>query len=160
EGSDSSAVPPILVIDDDQELTEMLEEYLGPEGFKVEVAHNGEDGLRQALAGEYALIILDIMMPKMNGVEVLKRLRTPSQVPVIMLTARGQEVDRIIGLEIGSDDYLAKPFNARELLARMNAILRRTKPSTPIAIADPPADVLAVGDVVLDNRARTVRRNG
>jgi two-component system, OmpR family, response regulator CpxR len=145
----------VLIIDDDQELTEMLEEYLGPEGFTVDGAHNGEDGLKQALAGDYALIVLDIMMPKMNGVEVLRRLRSQSRVPVIMLTARGQEMDRIIGLEIGCDDYLTKPFNARELLARMNAVLRRTQ-----STAEPADDSISVGDVVLDARARTVRRNG
>jgi two-component system response regulator CpxR len=144
-----------LIIDDDQELTEMLQEYLEPEGFAVEVAGNGEDGLRQALANDYALIILDIMMPKLSGLEVLRRLRKQSQCPVIMLTARGQEIDRIVGLEIGSDDYLSKPFNARELLARMNAVLRRTHPQTTSA-----NDLLVVGDVALDTRARTVRRNG
>jgi len=155
DGSESPSMLRVLVIDDDQELTEMLEEYLEPEGFNVEVAHNGEDGLQQALSGNYALIILDVMMPKMNGVEVLRRLRAQSQVPVIMLTARGDDVDRIIGLEIGSDDYLSKPFNARELLARINAVLRRTKSSAEVA-----EDVLAVGDVVLEIRSRTVRRNG
>lgn len=152
--SDVVSMPRVLIIDDDRDLTGMLAEYLEPEGFAVEAAHTGEDGLRQALAANYALIILDVMLPEMNGFEVLRRLRAQSQCPVIMLTARGQEVDRIVGLEIGSDDYLAKPFSARELLARMNAVLRRNRPA-PAANGE----VLAVGDVVLDAGARTVRRN-
>jgi two-component system response regulator CpxR len=151
----SVRLPRVLVIDDDRALTEMLVEYLRPEGFVVEVAHSGEDGLGQALAHEFSLIILDIMLPEINGLEVLRRLRRQSQCPVIMLTARGQDVDRIVGLEIGADDYLAKPFNARELVARMHAVLRRTQAPSPPA----PDDVLAVGDLVIDIRARTVRRH-
>lgn len=146
-------MPRLLIIDDDRDLTGMLVEYLEPEGFLVEVAHNGEDGLRQALAIDYALVILDVMLPQVSGFDVLRRIRTRSQCPVIMLTARGQEIDRIVGLEIGADDYLAKPFNARELLARMHAVLRRSRPSTL-----PPDDVVSVGDLVMDIRARTVRR--
>jgi two-component system response regulator CpxR len=153
--SAATPMPRILVIDDDRDLTAMLAEYLEPEGFVVEVAHTGEDGLAQALSTEYGLIILDVMLPQINGLEVLRRLRAHSQCPVIMLTARGQDVDRIVGLEIGSDDYLAKPFNVRELLARMNAVLRRSR-GVP-AVND---DVLAVGDVVLDVQARTVRAAG
>ncbi len=148
-------MPRVLVIDDDQELTAMLVDYLTPEGFVVETAHAGEEGLTQALATEYSLIILDVMLPTLNGLEVLRRLRTQSQCPVIMLTARGQEVDRIVGLEVGADDYLAKPFSARELLARMHAVLRRTRAASPHA-----DDRLAVGDVIMDVRARTVRRAG
>jgi DNA-binding response OmpR family regulator len=150
----ASLMPRILVIDDDRDLTEMLAEYLGPEGFNVDVAHSGEDGLRRAMTTSYALIILDVMLPQMNGFEVLRRLRAHSDCPVIMLTARGLEVDRIVGLEIGSDDYLAKPFSARELLARMNAVLRRSR-----ATAGPAEDVLAVGDVTMDIRARVVRQH-
>src|ERR1041385_6016851 len=123
---DEIAMPRILVIDDDRELTEMLEEYLRPEGFTVEIAHSGEEGLARARAVDFSLIILDVMLPEINGFEVLRRLRAQSQCPVIMLTARGQEVDRIVGLEVGADDYLGKPFSARELLARMHAVLRRT----------------------------------
>jgi len=145
-------MPRLLIIDDDRDLTAMLVEYLEPEGFVVEVAHNGDDGLAQALATEYALIILDVMLPHVNGFDVLRRLRAQSQCPVIMLTARGQDIDRIVGLEIGADDYLAKPFNARELLARIHAVLRRSRPPRQVD------DVLAVGDVVMDVRARTVRR--
>ncbi len=149
-------MPRVLVIDDDQELTAMLVDYLTPEGFVVETVHTGEQGLTQALATEYGLIILDVMLPELNGLEVLRRLRVQSQSPVIMLTARGQEVDRIVGLEVGADDYLAKPFSARELLARMHAVLRRTRPAS----ATQPGDAIAVGDVVMDVRARTVRRGG
>jgi two-component system, OmpR family, response regulator CpxR len=153
---DATRMPRVLVIDDDRELTGMLVDYLSPEGFVVEMAHTGEDGLAQALATEYALIILDVMLPQLNGLEVLRRLRTHSACPVIMLTARGQEVDRIVGLEIGADDYLGKPFSARELLARMHAVLRRTHTAAP----ESHDDVLAVGDVVMDVPARTVRRAG
>jgi two-component system response regulator CpxR len=147
----------ILVIDDDRDLTAMLAEYLEPEGFVVDAAHTGEDGLAQALAGDYALIILDVMLPRINGLEVLRRLRARTQCPVIMLTARGQDVDRIVGLEIGSDDYLSKPFNVRELLARMHAVLRRSRP--PAAVPSG-GDLLMVGDVVMDVQARSVVRAG
>jgi DNA-binding response OmpR family regulator len=146
-------MPRVLIIDDDRDLTAMLAEYLSPEGFVVETAHSGEDGLAAALAADYSLIILDVMLPRINGLEVLRRFRARSACPVIMLTARGQDVDRIVGLEIGADDYLAKPFNARELLARMHAVLRRSQ-------AGPGQGLLAVGDVVIDVRARTVRRGG
>ncbi|HEY8550491.1 MAG TPA: response regulator transcription factor [Vicinamibacterales bacterium] len=148
----SAHLPRILLIDDDRDLTAMLADYLRPEGFAVEVAHGGEEGLRQALTSDPSLIILDVMLPEMNGLEVLRRLRRQSQRPVIMLTARGQDVDRIVGLEVGADDYLAKPFNPRELVARIHAVLRRVQP--------PPPDLLAVGDIVIDVRARSVRRDG
>ncbi len=124
-------MPRVLIIDDDRDLTAMLAEYLSPEGFVVETAHTGEDGLAAALAADYSLIILDVMLPRINGLEVLRRFRARSACPVIMLTARGQDVDRIVGLEIGADDYLAKPFNARELLARMHAVLRRSQAARP-----------------------------
>ncbi len=155
-GTARSHMPRILIIDDDRDLAAMLADYLRPEGFVVEVAHEGEEGLRQALAIEYGLVILDVMLPRVSGFDVLRRLRAQSQCPVIMLTARGEEIDRIVGLEIGADDYLAKPFSARELLARMNAILRRTRTDANAT----PDDVLAIGDVVLDARARTVRHLG
>jgi DNA-binding response OmpR family regulator len=116
----------ILVIDDDIDLCELLTDYLTTEGFAVEVVHDGEGGAERALAGEYALVILDVMLPGINGFEVLRRLRTGSSTPVLMLTARGDDVDRIVGLEMGSDDYLPKPFNPRELVARIRAVQRRT----------------------------------
>lgn len=116
----------LLLVDDDPELTALLNTYLSNEGFAVEQVHNGEDGLKQALASDYTAIVLDIMLPGMNGIEVLKNLRQQSNTPVIMLTAKGDDLDRIIGLELGADDYLPKPCNPRELLARIKAVLRRT----------------------------------
>lgn len=116
----------LLLVDDDPELTALLTTYLSNEGFAVEQVHNGEEGLKQALAVDYAAIVLDIMLPGLNGIEVLKSLRQHSNTPVIMLTAKGDDLDRIIGLELGADDYLPKPCNPRELLARLKAVLRRT----------------------------------
>lgn len=115
----------ILLVDDDTELTELLSELLGLEGFDVDVAHNGEEGLAKLERG-YDLILLDIMMPVLNGIEMLKQLRQKYSTPVLMLTARGDDIDRILGLELGADDYLAKPFNDRELVARIKAIFRRS----------------------------------
>lgn len=115
----------ILLIDDDVELADMLSEYITNQGFEVDCVHDGEQGLQQALCNNYALVLLDVMMPNMDGFEVLKRLRHESLVPVIMLTAKGDDFDRIFGLELGADDYIPKPFNHRELLARIKAITRR-----------------------------------
>jgi two-component system response regulator CpxR len=145
---------PILMIDDDRELCEMVAEYLAPEGFKVDAVHNGERGLERALDPKYSLILLDVMLPGMNGFDLLRKLRTTSNTRVLLLTARGEEVDRIVGLEIGADDYLPKPFNPRELLARIRAVLRRSGKENAPAEAE-----IAVGDVVLDPRSRTVRRD-
>ena len=119
----------ILVIDDDVELCSLVGEYLAPEGFQVESAADGNRGLEQALTGDHLLVVLDVMLPGLNGFEVLRRLRDKSRIPVLLLTARGEDVDRIVGLEIGADDYLPKPFNPRELVARIRAILRRTHAS-------------------------------
>jgi two-component system response regulator CpxR len=148
----------VLIIDDDAELGELLGEFLANEDFTLEFAEDGASGLRKALTGGYALIVLDVMLPGLNGFEVLRQLRAQSQVPVLMLTARGDDVDRIVGLEIGADDYLPKPFNPRELVARVHAILRRmmTKPE----LAAPETELISVGDVELEPRARMVRRNG
>lgn len=121
-------MPHILLIDDDTELTSLLKEVLSFEGFDVSEANNGEEGLAQ-LSDDIDLILLDVMMPKLNGMETLKRLREDWQTPVLMLTAKGEEIDRVIGLELGADDYLPKPFSDRELLARIRAILRRTQSS-------------------------------
>jgi two-component system response regulator CpxR len=147
----------ILIIDDDAELGELLAEYLTGDRLLLDFAYDGTTGLSRALSGSYALIILDVMLPGMNGFEVLRQLRAHSQTPVLMLTARGDDVDRIVGLEIGADDYLPKPFNPRELVARVNAILRRSQTSQ-----DPSAstEVITCGDVELDPRARVVRRGG
>lgn len=120
----------ILIIDDDTELTSLLSEVLTFEGFTVSLAHNGQDGL-EAINHDIDLILLDVMMPKMNGMDALKTLREQWQTPVLMLTAKGEEIDRVIGLELGADDYLPKPFSDRELLARMKAILRRTQQTVP-----------------------------
>ena len=116
----------ILIIDDDEELCDLVSEYLSVEGFEVNAANDGEAGLEGALSGRYDIAILDVMLPKMNGFDVLRKLREQSRMPVLMLTARGDDMERIVGLEIGADDYLPKPFNPRELAARLRAILRRT----------------------------------
>lgn len=115
----------ILIIDDDEELCELVSEYLTVEGFEIACVNDGESGLQHALSGDYDMAILDVMLPKMNGFDVLRALREESKLPVIMLTARGDDMERIVGLEIGADDYLPKPFNPRELAARLRAILRR-----------------------------------
>ena len=115
----------VLIIDDDEELSELVSEYLSVEGFETEAVHDGETGLESALEGDHDLAILDVMLPKMNGFEVLRNLRKSSTLPVLMLTARGDDMERIVGLESGADDYLPKPFNPRELVARLRAILRR-----------------------------------
>jgi two-component system response regulator CpxR len=152
-----TATAPILIIDDDVAFTELLRELLSAEGYSLEAVHNGEAGLARALAGHYSLIVLDVMLPGRNGLDVLRHLRKQSQTPVLMLTARGHDTDRIQGLESGADDYLPKPFHPRELLARVRAILRRTTaPST----TEKPDPTVQVGDVILDTKARTVRVAG
>ena len=148
----------ILVIDDDVEMTEMLGEYLEPEGFAIEVCHDGDSGLKRAMQGHCLLVVLDVMLPRLNGFEVLRRLRATSQVPVLMLTARGDPVDRIVGLQTGADDYLPKPFDPQELVARVQAILRRTAPGA--LRSQETGEVLTMDDVHLDSRARTVRKGG
>ncbi|WP_105264684.1 response regulator transcription factor [Pseudoalteromonas sp. T1lg76] len=115
----------VLLIDDDIELASMLSEYIHSQGFEVECAHDGEQGLVVAMENRHDLILLDVMLPKLDGFEVLKQLRANSLVPVIMLTAKGDDFDRIFGLELGADDYIPKPFNHRELIARIKAITRR-----------------------------------
>lgn len=117
----------VLLVDDDVELAGMLREYLEQESFEVEVAHDGEAGVAAALSGQFGIVVLDVMMPRVNGVEALRRIRLHSPVPVLMLTAKGDDVDRIVGLELGADDYVPKPCTPRELVARLRAILRRTQ---------------------------------
>jgi DNA-binding response OmpR family regulator len=141
----------VLIVDDDVALCELLAESLNTEGFAIEAVHNGPRGLERALSQEHALVILDLMLPGMGGLDVLRRIRARSQVPVLILTARGEDVERIFGLEIGADDYLPKPFNPRELVARMRAILRRTVRATTAT------EPLIVGDIRLDPAAREVR---
>jgi two-component system response regulator CpxR len=143
----------ILIIDDDRELCELVSELLRAEGFDVEFHHTGAGASDLAASGRHALVILDVMLPEQNGFEILRALRTRSHVPVILLTARGEDVDRIVGLEIGADDYLPKPFNSRELTARIHAVLRRMQPREQDTLPR-----LAVGDVALDPATRTVTR--
>jgi DNA-binding response OmpR family regulator len=131
----------VLLIDDDAELSKLLEEYLQSEQFTLDAAYDGPSGLEKALSSRHAVVVLDVMLPGMSGLDVLKQLRQKSAVPVLMLTARGSELDRILGLELGADDYLPKPFNPRELVARLRAILRRTTgpqagPAQPVHLAD------------------------
>jgi len=115
----------ILLIDDDRDLAELLGEYLDAEGFRLSAAHSGEEGIQELGRGDYDLVLLDVMMPGIDGFETLKQIRNTSAVPVLMLTAKGEETDRVLGLELGADDYLAKPYSHRELLARIKALLRR-----------------------------------
>jgi two-component system, OmpR family, response regulator len=118
----------VLLADDDVELAGMLREYLEREGFAVTAVHDGEAAARLALSGAYQIVVLDVMMPKVDGIEALRQIRQTSRVPVVMLTARGDDVDRIVGLELGADDYVPKPCTPRELVARLRAILRRAQP--------------------------------
>ena len=141
----------ILVVDDDAELCALLDEYLTPEGFETQAVHDGETGLKAALGKEYDLVILDVMLPGMNGFDLLRTLREASSVPVIMLTARGEDVDRVVGLEMGADDYMPKPFLPRELVARIRAVLRRARREDH---RSKPARTLRVGDVAIDIGAR------
>jgi DNA-binding response OmpR family regulator len=138
----------VLVIDDDVELCELLAARMSGEGFEIEAVHDGIRGLQRALSGEHSLVVLDLMLPGMGGLDVLRRVREQSPVPVLVLTARGEDVDRIVGLEIGADDYLSKPFNARELIARIRAILRR---AIRVGAGTNP---LTVGDIRLDRASR------
>jgi two-component system response regulator CpxR len=148
-------VEDILLIDDDVELCSMLTEYLGRNGFRVKTVHRGDTGLKTALQRGWAMVLLDVMLPGMDGFEVLKKIRAESPVNVLLLTARGEDVDRIVGLEIGADDYLPKPFNPRELLARMRAVLRRNT-----APANAQTTALRVGDLELDSAARRATSAG
>jgi DNA-binding response OmpR family regulator len=120
----------VLLADDDVELSGMLKEYLEREGFAVTVVHDGEAAARAALGGAHQIVVLDVMMPRVDGVEALRRIRASSRIPVVMLTARGDDIDRIVGLELGADDYVPKPCTPRELVARLRAILRRVQPAT------------------------------
>jgi len=144
----------ILVIDDDAELCKLVGRFLSAEGFRVETVRTSGQGVERALAGEHDLIVLDVMLPGMDGFEVLRRIRAESRTPVLMLTARGDDLDRILGLEIGADDYLPKPFNPRELAARIRAILRRVKASSSTQSDSTP---IIVGDLELNVGSRLVR---
>jgi two-component system response regulator CpxR len=145
----------ILLVDDDQELCELLARYLQHEGIEVDQVHTGPAGLQQGLAQPYDAMILDIMLPGMSGLEVLTELRKTSQLPVVMLTAKGDEMDRIVGLEIGADDYLPKPCNPRELIARLRAVLRRTKAD----IQAQANDVIHIDELEIDHSQHHVLKN-
>lgn len=144
----------ILLIDDDVQLCKLLAERLATERYEMETVHDGSRGLERALAMQHALVVLDLMLPGMSGLDVLRRLRAASPVPVLILTARGEDSDRILGLEMGADDYVPKPFNPRELVARIRAILRRT------GRTETPAGPLAVGDLRIDPTVREAWSEG
>ncbi len=150
----------LLLIDDDMDLCQMLTEYLARYGFHVHAVHRGDQGLEAARSRAWPMILLDVMLPGMDGFEVLQRIRTFSSGSVLLLTARGEDVDRIVGLEMGADDYLAKPFNPRELLARIRAISRRSAPTGPVSATASEPTPLIVEDLILDPAARTVHQNG
>jgi DNA-binding response OmpR family regulator len=151
---------PILVVDDDHKIVALVRTYLERDGYRVSVAHDGRAALERAHADPPALVVLDIMLPELDGLEVMRRLRVESEVPILLLTARGSLPERIIGLERGADDYLAKPFSPAELVVRVKAILRRTRPS---AAADAASDrtrpaVLQQDDLTIDTQRYEVRR--
>jgi len=144
---------PILIIEDEKKLADILKKALKVENYSVDIAYDGDDGLKKALKNNYALIILDIMLPKKDGIDVCKELRASEiQTPIIMLTAKGTVEDRVNGLNVGADDYLVKPFGMSELFARVRAILRRRKTTDP--------DILTIADLVMDRVRHEVRRNG
>ena len=140
----------VLVVDDEKNIVQLVKLYLANEGYQVEVAYSGHEALEKARKARPSLIVLDLMMPGVDGLEVCRTLRKDSDVPVIILTARGEDVDKIVGLELGADDYITKPFNPRELIARVKAVLRRYRPEGR------PAPLLEVGDVRIDVARREV----
>jgi two-component system response regulator CpxR len=143
----------ILIVDDDEELSSLLTELLTREGFRVDTQNDGRRGLAAALNGGYDLMVLDVMLPGLDGFEILKRVRREAKLPILMLTARGEDEDRIVGLELGADDYLPKPFNTRELVARIRAVMRRLEQRQP-------GGVLEVNGISIDPGTREVQRNG
>ncbi len=147
----------VLIVDDDEELCELVSEYLTVEGFDVDSVNDGEEGLRHAREELHDLIILDVMMPKKNGFDVLRELRQTSTIPVVMLTARGEDMERIVGLEIGADDYLPKPFNPRELVARIRAVLRRIEKAGD---DEDQAERLRSGELEMNTSARSAKMKG
>jgi DNA-binding response OmpR family regulator len=151
-----SAAGHILVVDDDAELCRLVSRFLGAEGYFVQTVQSSGLGVDRALSGDYDLVVLDVMLPEMDGFEVLRRIRMKCSTPVLMLTARGDDFDRILGLEMGADDYLPKPFNTRELSARVRAILRRANSANANVTISEPAS-MRVGDLELNTGARTVR---
>jgi len=146
----------VLLVDDDAELAELVGEYLAREGFALDAEGDGAHAVDRAISGDYQLAVLDVMLPGVSGFDLLREIRAASRLPVLMLTARGDDVDRIVGLELGADDYLSKPFNPRELVARIRAVLRRSQADP----RDAAAAAVTVDDVVLEPGTRTVRRGG
>jgi len=146
----------VLLVDDDRKLCRLVQEYLKPMGYDVDAVHTGREGLEKALTGEYHVMILDVMMPGMDGFEVLKSLRKQSDMPVLMLTARGDETDRIVGLEVGADDYLPKTFSTRELLARLRAVTRRYYRNGKSGSTGNPDEIIAAGNLRIHPGARAV----
>jgi DNA-binding response OmpR family regulator len=154
--SDRMTTPAVLIVDDDRELGQMLNEYLTGEGFRVSIVRDGLEALDKLAAETFDLVILDVMLPSLNGFDVLRRLRRSLSVPVVMLTAHGADVDRIVGLELGADDYLPKPFNPRELVARVRAVLRRFASRDN----EGPAQPVGVGPIWLDPATLEVTLSG
>jgi DNA-binding response OmpR family regulator len=150
----------ILVVEDDPTVSEVVTRYLEREGYVVDVAYDGAEGLQRALADPPELVVLDVMVPSLDGFELCRRLRATAPVPVIMLTARGDEDDRIVGLELGADDYVSKPFSPRELTARVKAVLRRAGGTVAAAAAAGEATVLKAGPLEVDTVSHEARRNG
>src|SRR5271165_7501686 len=150
----------VLIIDDDRALVNLLKRFLEAEGFHIDAAYDHDSGLAAARSNQHELIILDVMLPGGSGFELLKAFRHESAVPVLLLTARGEAVDRILGLEIGADDYLAKPFDPRELVARIRAVLRRTREAAAGATRPDHDEVLKVGDIELALGSRNVTFSG
>jgi DNA-binding response OmpR family regulator len=159
--SDSTpASSSVLLVDDDEELVDMLQNYLEREGFTVGRAEDGEAGVRAALSGSYDIAVVDMMMPRLSGIDTLKTIRARSNMPVIMLTAKGDDTDRIVGLELGADDYISKPCSPRELLARIKAVLRRTLPADTAADAAVDSAVIRAGSLMMDPKRRQAEFNG
>jgi two-component system response regulator RegX3 len=150
----ASREPRVLLVDDDRELCQMLSEYLDAEHFDVKSVHDGGEALAELQAGEFEIVILDVMLPSVGGLDVMRKLGASYSTPILMLTARGEEEDRILGLDLGADDYVTKPFSVRELLARARALLRRSIAAQPLP------DELRIGDIVVDFRSYEAHRNG
>ena len=146
----------VLLVDDDKELCAMQADYLTADGFEVSCAHDGEAGVAAALASAFSIVVLDVMMPRLNGIDALRQIRAQSDVPVIMLTARGDDIDRVLGLEFGADDYVPKPCTPRELVARIRAILRRTESSSP---RHSPSSTIEIGPLCLSPQQRQASWN-
>lgn len=156
----SPAETRVLIIDDDIKLCRLVKDYLGPMGYEVKAAHSGKEGLEKALSENFHVLILDVMLPEMDGFEILRQLRKKSDIPVLMLTAMGDETDRIVGLEMGADDYLPKTFSTRELLARLRAVTRRYRKSEQAEAQELNDPFKVFGDLQISKASRSVRLKG